>query len=286
MSTRPTWMKLSRRRAAVRKLRLLALRSLIWAGAVVVIISAGFSIVWWQDGTLSLAAEEASVAVNRAVAGISQETDMVVQEVVVEGRQRAPAADIEKAVAVEIGDPMLTLDLVAIKQRLEEINWVGSAEVYRTLPGTIRICINERVPVALLQEKGKLSLIDKTGKRIEKAAIDEYSYLPVVSGEGSSEHSYRLVTMLATTPDILGKISSAVRVGNRRWNVKFYNGIEVMLPEKNEDVAWADFSKLQKYHAILDKAVLRVDLRQEGRAYVRMADGAEPVIEGKGGDSI
>lgn len=281
------WWKLSRRRAAARKIRLMAGKAALWLGFITVTASVIMGIRWWQDGTISLAVEEAEVAYNNLLEKTSYSTDMVVRQVVVEGRHHTPLAELEDAADISEGDPMLGLDLASTKKRLEQISWIDSAEIYRNLPGTIRICIKERAPVALLQEKGKLSLIDRTGRRIEQDDISEYSYLPVVSGDGAAENAYQLVAMLADTPELLGRIASAVRVGERRWNVRFYNGVEVMLPEKNAAVAWEKFAHMQKEHNILAKAILQVDLRQSGRAYLRMAKGAVPaIVEGKGGDSI
>ena len=43
-----------------------------------------------------------------------------------------------------------------------------------------------------------------------------------------------LMDMLATQPDLQKRVVAAVRVGERRWNLRMNNGADVMLPEGAE----------------------------------------------------
>ena len=49
---------------------------------------------------------------------------------------------------VKTGDNLLALDLAGVKRNLELVPMIESASVERILPGTLRIQITERVPVA------------------------------------------------------------------------------------------------------------------------------------------
>ena len=40
-----------------------------------------------------------------------------------------------------------------------------------------------------------------------------------------------LLDMLASEPDLAARVTAAVRVGDRRWNLRIDNAIDVLLPE-------------------------------------------------------
>ena len=65
------------------------------------------------------------------------------------------------ALGIREGGPMLAFDPAA-PRRLEQLPWVRTATVERQLPGRVRIALNERVPLALWQLDGALSVIDRT----------------------------------------------------------------------------------------------------------------------------
>ena len=70
------------------------------------------------------------------------------REVNVRGRVNAPLDMLAAAVDVKRGDPILSLDLDAVRHRLESIGWVKQATVWRQLPDTLNIEIEERQPFA------------------------------------------------------------------------------------------------------------------------------------------
>ena len=44
--------------------------------------------------------------------------------------------------------------------------------------------------------------------------------------------------MMASDPGLQARVAAAVRVGNRRWNLKLDNGVDVLLPEDATEAAW------------------------------------------------
>ena len=60
-----------------------------------------------------------------------------------------------------------------------------------------------------------------------------------------------------------------MRVGERRWNLRLNNGIDVLLPEGAEAQALARLAELQSGHAMLDRPLQTLDLRLPDRLVFR-----------------
>ncbi|HTQ85321.1 MAG TPA: FtsQ-type POTRA domain-containing protein [Candidatus Solibacter sp.] len=76
---------------------------------------------------------------------------------------------------------LLRIPLDARRAQIERIPWVASARVQRILPGSIRVEIVERTPVAFLRTGSELALIDAYGVILERPLQGDFR-LPVVSG--------------------------------------------------------------------------------------------------------
>ena len=65
-----------------------------------------------------------------------------------------------------------------------------------------------------------------------------------------------------------------MRVGGRRWSVRFKNGVEARLPEKDPAASWTRLAKLAREHDVLDRDIKVIDLRLPDRLYVRLSPEA------------
>jgi len=74
------------------------------------------------------------------------------------------AAEIRAAAAVHRGAPLLLVDTGAVEDRVEGLSWVADARVSRDLPGTLRIAVRLRPPVAYAaRPDGHLAVVDPSG---------------------------------------------------------------------------------------------------------------------------
>ena len=62
-----------------------------------------------------------------------------------------------------------------------------------------------------------------------------------------------LLDALSGQPALKARVLAAVRVGERRWNLRMKNGADILLPEGNEAVALAKLMDLQSTQALLDR---------------------------------
>lgn len=204
--------------------------------------------------------------VGQATAGLG----LRVRTVVIEGRQKTPETLLNAALGVRPGDAILTYSLGEARARIESIQWVRQATVSRQLPGTIVVQLQERSPFAVWQREGKFVLIDREGKIVTDSALGAFaSQLPLVVGEGAPVAAAALLDALAAQPSIQARVTAAVRVGERRWNLRLSNGTDVLLPEGAEAQALARLVDLQNANALLDRPLQAVDMRLPDRLVFR-----------------
>jgi cell division protein FtsQ len=193
-----------------------------------------------------------------------------VRDVVIEGRQKTPEPLLRAAIGVAPGDPILSFSVADARTRIETIRWVQSASVTRRLPDTILVSLVERRPFAVWQHDGKFVLIDRDGQLVTDSDVGAFaSELPLVVGEGAPVAAAALIDALAAQPAIQARVTAAVRVGERRWNLRLNNGTDVLLPEGAEAPALARLAELQSAHALLDRPLQALDLRLPDRLVFR-----------------
>jgi cell division protein FtsQ len=125
--------------------------------------------------------------------------------------------------------------------------------------------------MALWQHGGKIELIDRTGTVIPVNRLDRFAKLPLVVGDDAAAHAADLLAMLATQPALAARVTAAIRVGGRRWNLRLDNTIDLLLPAEDPAAAWADLARLQRDSAILQRDVQAIDMRLPDRLVVRVA---------------
>jgi cell division protein FtsQ len=112
-----------------------------------------------------------------------------------------------------------------------------------------------------------------------------FAKLPLVVGAGAPEHTAELLAMLATQPELQAQVKAAVRVGERRWNLRLANGCDVKLPEERPAAAWAELARLEREFGILERDLSVIDLRVPAQLLVRLAPTAVTREKGDGNDT-
>jgi len=174
--------------------------------------------------------------------------------------------------ALDVGPstPILAVSPTRTKDRLEALPWVRTAVIERWLPGTIYVRLVERQPLALWQHGGKIELIDRGGDVIPVVRLDQFAKLPMVVGAGAARHAAELLEMLAGEPELAARVTAAIRVGDRRWNLRIDNAIDVLLPADGEANAWSQLARLERSSAILKRDLQTIDLRLPDRLVLRV----------------
>ena len=214
-----------------------------------------------------------SAAPERRLAGwreaLGSMVPMHVQQVVVQGRANTPEPVLRAALGVIPGQPILAFSVADARARIETLAWVQHATVERRLPGTIVVQLEERRPFAIWQNQGHFALIDRAGQVVADQDIATFRQLPLVVGAGAPEHAAALLDALAAQPALQSRVTAAVRVGERRWNLVLSNGLNVFLPEGQAPAALARLMELQASQALLDHPLQIVDMRLPDRLVLR-----------------
>jgi cell division protein FtsQ len=196
---------------------------------------------------------------------------LTVSDITVEGRETTDGETILAALAARPGTPILAVSPKRAKQQLESLPWVRSAVIERRLPGTLYVRLVERKPLALWQHGGKIALIDRVGAVIPVTRLDRFAKLPMVVGEGAASHAAELLDMLASEPDLAARVTAAIRVADRRWNLRIDNAIDVLLPSDETAGAWARLARLDRSTALVQRDVQTIDIRLPDRLVLRVS---------------
>lgn len=231
----------------------------------VMIVGIGGPVWLWSSGWVTRTVAQ----IDRAMMAQSVRLGLTVQDVSLEGRQFARRGDIVRALGVKRGDPILRFELSAMRQRLLDLPWVRDAHVERHLPDRIRIEIEEREPMALWQRNGKLVLVDNYGVVITDRKLNRFRNLIIVVGKDAPHHAATLFAMLAAEPALAKRVTAAVRVGTRRWNLKLKRGIRIQLPERDPHRAWRRLAELNAKHRLLARDIKSIDMRLPDRLIVK-----------------
>lgn len=219
----------------------------------------------WQDGWFGRQVEALQVA---ALNG-SADMGLRIEEVLVEGRNRTEGALILSQLGLVRGLPILSVDPQEAKQTLEALPWVRQASVERQLPDTIYIRLQERAPLALWQQNGAVRVIDHLGQVIPDIEPRRFAHLPLVVGPDAAAHAAGLIAVVNSEPELKERVTAAVRVAGRRWNIEIEGRIDVRLPADDAEAAWAQLAKIERQQGLLSRDVVVIDLRLPDRLVVR-----------------
>ena len=191
------------------------------------------------------------------------------KKVHVEGASPMATADIIKAAGVYADQPLVGLDLQAVRRNIESVGWVSEVRVVRLLPDTLVLAVKERRRLAVWQRSGKTTVIDDQGQVIAEADPGRFAALPLVVGEGAAEAAPIILPLIAQRPKLMQRTDALVRVDGRRWDVRLKDGSLIQLPSSGEEQALMQLEQLDARSHILDLGFDRIDLRNSELVAVR-----------------
>lgn len=201
----------------------------------------------------------------------------------VEGASPMATPDIVAAAGVYKDQPVLGLDLEAVRQQVEKVGWVKEARIVRLLPDTLVIAVVERRQLAVWQHAGKTVVIDERGQPIPEADPGRFPTLPLIVGAGGAEMAPGILPTLAQRPRMMERMEALVRVDNRRWDLRLKDGSIIQLPAVGEEEALMQLEQLDQRSHILELGFERIDLRNPDVVAVRprqTAPAGQLVAEG------
>ena len=112
-------------------------------------------------------------------------------------------------------------------------------------------------------------MIDPDGYVIDAADPRDFLDLPRVVGEDANREAGAVIALLALHPEIRDRVTNAIRVGERRWNLRLQSGGDVLLPEDDPASALALLAAMHEERGVLDYEAQIFDLRNAGEMVMR-----------------
>ncbi len=197
-----------------------------------------------------------------------------ITSVSITGRKQLTQDEILAVGGVNGRSSLLFLDAATVRDRLKADPWIGEATVQKLYPGRLQIEITERAPFALWQQDGKLSVISEDGTVLEPYVARRFVNLPLIVGKGAQSRARMFLDLLAQYPQVSSNVKAIVFVGERRWNLRLANGLDVRLPENGVDKALATLSRLDSEEQLFSRDITAIDMRLPDRLTVRLSEDA------------
>ncbi len=238
--------------------------------AVIIVFVVGVTGIIWSAVSTGWVENKMELAKNNVIE-VTASAGMIVESIYLRGSQATSRSDLLETLDIKKGTPILKVDIEEARLRVESLGWVKSATLVRILPNVIFLEINERKALALWQRSRRPPvLIDREGDVIQKRNLAKYSNLPLVVGQDAAKNAAMLIERLHQYPLIYNEVKVAIRVSQRRWNLRLKNNIEIRLPAENISTALNQLSEYQNKHSLFDRNIIAVDLRVPDRLIVRV----------------
>jgi cell division protein FtsQ len=235
--------------------------------------SAGLGVV--KGGHLT----EVTTALSDARNAVANAVGFRIVGVAINGRKQLTQDEILAIGGVNGRSSLLFLDAAVVREKLMASPWIADATVLKLYPGSLQIDITERQPFALWQEDGRVSVIAEDGAVLESYVAKRFASLPLIVGKGAETHARDFLALLNRYPQVQPLVRAAVFVGERRWNLRLKNGLDIRLPEQDVGRALAMLSKLDKEDRLFTRDIVAVDARLPDRVIVRLSEDAAKARE-------
>jgi cell division protein FtsQ len=248
-------------------------RAGVAATVLMLLGSAGFGVV--RGGHV----EELSSALSDTRNAIANSAGFRITAVAITGRKQLTQDEVLAIGGVNGRSSLLFLDAGAVREKLKANPWIGEATVLKLYPGQLQIDIVERSAFALWQQDGRLSVISDDGAVLEAYVSQRFISLPLVVGKGADARAKDFLALLARYPQVSGTTKAAILVGERRWNLRLKDGLDIRLPESDVGNALAALSKLDREDHLFSRDIVAVDMRLPDRLTVQLSEDAAKARE-------
>ena len=253
--------------------RYLPNRAGVVATVLLLLGSAGFGIV--RGGHL----EEFTSALSDTRNVIANSAGFRITTVAISGRKQLTQDEVLGIGGVNGRSSLLFLDAATVRDKLKANPWIADATVLKLYPGQLQIDIVERSAFALWQQDGRLSVIADDGAVLEPYLSRRFISLPLVVGKGAETHAKDFLALLARYPHVRSVTKAAIFVGERRWNLRLKDGLDIRLPENDVGNALASLSRLDKQDRLFSRDIVAIDMRLPDRLTVQLSDDAAKARE-------
>jgi cell division protein FtsQ len=218
--------------------------------------------------------EEFTTALSDTRNALANAAGFRITTVGINGRKQLSQDEVLAIGGVNGRSSLLFLDADTVRAKLKANPWIADATILKLYPGRLQIDIVERTAFALWQQNGRLSVIASDGAVLEPYVSRRFLNLPLVVGKGADTRAQDFLALLDRYPQVRSVTKAAIFVGERRWNLRLKDGLDVRLPENDVGNALAALSKLDKDEKLFSRDIVAVDMRLPDRLIVQLSEDA------------
>src|SRR3954471_11996134 len=197
-----------------------------------------------------------------------------IASVILNGRKQLTQDEILAIGGINGRSSLLFLDAAAVRDKLKANPWIAEANVLKLYPDRLQIDVTERTAFALWQQDGRLAVVADDGAVLETYVSKRFTSLPLVVGKGADTRAKDFLALLDRYPQVRSVTKAAIYVGERRWNLRLNDNLDVRLPENDVGNALATLSKLDRDDRLFARDIVAIDMRLSDRVTVRLSEDA------------
>jgi cell division protein FtsQ len=169
---------------------------------------------------------------------------LAVSSVRVDGATSLTADQVRSAAGVEDGTPLLRVDVDAAAARVGRLPQVAAVQVTRGWPQTVVITVQERVPVAVVEQAGTRSLVDAGGVLFDTVTgAPPAGVVPLdVAAPGPDDPATRagLAALVELPGDVRAQVASVAAVSGTDVTLTLTDGTTVLWGTAEDSAEKAD----------------------------------------------
>ncbi len=184
---------------------------------------------------------------------VAARSAFVTDRIVFTGNVHLTDEELKGLAGLKGGENILTLSSANIFKKLSGSPWIRHVAVRKELPDRLHILIKETEPLALLDMKGRLFIVDEKGKMLEELKESSMPFLPIISGDPFGQK------------EVFAEAISLVRAIKDTGLMSRKNHIEVIA------------HRLQEISVNLDGTVVKVGAGEYGDKLTRLMELEEEI---------
>jgi cell division protein FtsQ len=205
---------------------------------------------------------------------LEERPEFMVKLMAIDGASVAVAEEIRQSLPLQFPMTAFDLDLEEMRASIAKMDVVANVDVL-VRSGILQINVVERTPALVWRSFEGVILLDAEGHRVVPIGSRmEHPELPLIAGEGADKHVAQALDILAATGPLAARVRGIERMGERRWDLVLDRHQRILLPEQHPIAALERVIALSKAQEMLDRDLTVVDMRNEQRPTIRIAESA------------